>query len=411
MKKMNKKTVRIIAMVVAVAAISALLIRPRTIYSMAESAIELRNYEAAFSLLERTDDPRGEELSKTLLFAPLRSETVYGDGTVVLENYVYDENSVLLRTETNDPRLGDMLVEVYEYDEFGRMLSSKQTQDGSDLLNTEQCTYDDRGNLLTSVVSDQTGELYRTVSTYDFENRLLTKRTEYTTGEWSQMAYVYDEMGQVLSEKKTDSIPEEAYTYTYEYYDFELIKTRTVETIFETTKTTFDEMGVTIGKEITLADGTRRVGEYHYREDGLLEKVTYNDGEVTEFVYDEDGNQIERYDTAATGEKTVTLQEFNNKGKVAKRSVDENGLNRYSYTYEYGKRNLVTFREYQNETDGTWYRYKFTFDRFGNLVTEIYEGPDGSYTRTIEWEIRYAPYGIPVSIQNSAKKCRATKEY
>ena len=412
MKKLDKKTKRIIAMALVVAVISVLLIRPRTIYSMAVTAIEDARYEAAYSLLERTEDERAEDLREKLCFAPNRSETVYADGTVVVNKYIYDDNSVLLRTETSDPRLGDnLLVENYEYDEFGWMLSSKQTQDGSDLLNTTQCTYDANGNLLTSVVSDATGELYRNRYTYDFEGRRLTSRTDYATGEWTQMAYIYNELGQVINEKKTDSIPEECYEYSYEYYEGEegLLKTRTLILPTETIVTTFDEEGVTLSKVTTYTDGTVQVGTYIYDDEGLLDKVEFDDGALVDFDYDEKGNQIQRVETLPTGEKYVTQQEYT-KNKVTKRTVDDNGENRYTYIYTYGKRNLCTYREYQNETTGMWYRLTFTYDRFGNLLTEVYEAEEGSYTRTIEWEIRYSAHGTPVSIQNSAKACKPTKE-
>lgn len=409
MKKPTKKTVRVTATVLALAGLAALLVRPQTYYSMALSAIEQGKYEAAFSFAERSEDPRIEQVRKSLCFAPNLSKTVYDDGTVVEKVYVYDGKSTLLRTETNDTRLDAALIEEYQYDDLGRMLSSKETQNGATLVDAEQCTYDANGNLLTLVASDATGEVYRVTSTYDAENRLLTQSTEYATGEWAKEEYQYDELGQVLVKKCTGSAEDALNVITYEYYDFELVKTKTVETATETVTTTYDEEGNSLTKVIVAADGTRREGTYHYDEDGLLTKLLYEDGQEVAYVYDEDGNQIERHDKNLDGSWVKTLQEFDNK-KVSKKTVNEGDQNVYSYTYEYGRRNLCVYREYKNETTGEWYRYTFTFDRFGNLTKEVYEAEEGGYTRTLEWQIRYYANGTPRSVQNSTRECKATKE-
>lgn len=409
MKKPTKKTVRLVATIAVFLVISALLIRPRTYYSMAQSAIRQGKYEAAFSFTERSDDPRAEELRKNLCFAPTVSKTVYADGTVADKLYVYDDKSTLLRTEYTDPQ-GSVLVEQYTYDDRGLMLTAQLTQQGqTEVISREQCQYDERGNLVFLRVTDPNDEGRRVTNTYDDQNRLLTSHSQYDSGEWTKEEYQYDELGQVLVEKITGSAEDSLYICTYEYYDVELVKTKTIETATETTTTTYDEEGNALNKVIVTADGTRRQGEYLYNEDGLLDKLLYDDGQEVAYVYDEDGNQVERHDKNPDGTWVDTLQEFDGK-KVIKKSVNEADQNVYTYDYEYGRRNLCVYREYNNKTTGEWYRYTFTFDRFGNLTKEVYEAQEGSYTRTIEWQIRYYENGTPRSVQNSTRECKATKE-
>lgn len=409
MKKPTKKTVRRVATVGALVVLAVLLVRPRTYYSMALSAIEQGKYEAAFSFVERSEDPRAEELRKNLCFAPTISKTVYADGTTAVKQYVYDDKSTLLYTEFTDPQ-GGVLVEQYTYDDRGLMLTAELTRQGqTDVISRQQCEYDDRGNLVLFRLTDENEEGHRTAYTYDQEGRLLTAHSQYDSGTWTKEERQYDELGQILMEKNTGSAEDSLYICTYEYYGPELVKTKIIETATETVTITYDEEGKSLTKVIVTPDGIRRQGQYHYNENGLLDKLLYDDGQEVAYVYDEDGNQVERHDKNPDGTWVDTLQEFDGK-KVIKKSVNEADQNVYTYDYQYGRRNLCVYREYHNDTTGEWYRYTFTFDRFGNLTKEVYEAEVGSYTRTVEWQIRYYANGTPRSVQNSTKECKPTKE-
>ena len=247
---------------------------------------------------EYTYDNNGNQLSQTT------TRTLYDDagnaiGTEdLLTQFEYDSENRVTKT-TFPPALsgveGDGTFTEVTYNEFGKEATSTDQ-----LGRTTEMFYDDRGNLVRTLYPDATEESM----TYDLENRRLssTDRLGRTT------YFIYDELGRMTDTiHPDDTMPADPTILNSSFLilnSVELADNPRSSTIFDEigrVATSFDELG-----NPTLFSYDPQCGC-----SGRRNTVTNALGQVTNFAYDENGNQLSMTD--ANGHTTSFVYDDNNR--------------------------------------------------------------------------------------------------
>jgi len=314
------------------------------------------------------------------------------DGTITItdarlnsETHAYDSRNTL--TNETDPLSGSSST-VYDVnfrptslvDEGGDVTHLTWSADGTNLTrvvdaegNQTDLAYDSRNNL-TDVV-DPRGYL----TTYTYAGTLLTSTTDALT---NTTTYTYTPEGYLDS--VTDA---RGHTTSYTYDSFGQ-RTSMTDALSNTWTYTYDDLG----RLIDTTDSLGRVTHNEYDEAGRPIKVTRNYDPafpqnfiqeiniVTEYVYDEVGNQVEVIDTYGN----ITQYQYDNTNRLI-RSIDAQGNITESIYDEVG--NLVSSIDALGRNTAYIYdelnRLTRTIDTLGNNTITAYN-PDGTVAGTTD---------------------------
>lgn len=354
----------------------------------------------------------------------------YDERDRIVEKCIYDERWNLISTERRAYSIetsGSGIVETEEVT-IGERVTKKEisysvTNEG-DIRAIEDGSIDEekeeeykKNN--TTVVTDAEGN----ETEYRYRNGKVQSAIYYYEGDQRLIVYDYDAEGNVTKEQI--EILEEG---------SEVLKTETLqENIYEYgTK----EGGGKYIRKVTQIDGNgnRRVSSYDEKEnltsyedangnvttyeyDGVyLKKSVSPLGYVTEYIYD----GANRITEVKSGVRTVTLMEYDADGNVTKQRVLEKGKEVASGIMEYdcmgrktadkdGEGNLIASYTYDEGgrvtrvTDGTGNATVYTYDVFGNVLTE-----KDAYKNTKSYS--YNMYGEVESVTDEAGR-RAIVRY
>ena len=269
-------------------------------------------------------------------------------------------------------------------------------------------TYDEKGNLLTdNYVAADGNTTYSNTYTYDETGKMLTRDSIDSHSATDHTEYTYDPAGRLVTELFTNS---ENYSAKVDYI--------------------YREDGK-IAEKIAVYDKTQEITAYTYDENGRLlkEEHTVRTGEkvqqntVMEYTYDASGNKLTQTETRM-GElsrkeewtyneagKVLTYKEFDgqgnpgeemkyiydNQGRLEEETLYLGGTAEDSAVYVYDEAGRVIKR-----ASGVPYEkfitvnkiILYTYDEFGNLLTEVTTKKDG--TELSRREYTYISMEIPV---------------
>jgi YD repeat-containing protein len=169
-------------------------------------------------------------------------------------------------------------------------------------------------------------------------------------------------------------------------------------------------------REDSVFEGTETVTEYTYNEQNWLMKVKSNDSTTTytydeagkrltyvhehitagvyreEYEYDGQGNLVKTHVTMADGTKqTVFPQEEPDVEGVSGECVYDNAGRLLSETYENGE------------------KFEFTYDEYGNKITERYTWNDTVIEYRYEWELKYYPDGMSEPVKAERERAMSRR--
>ncbi len=261
----------------------------------------------------------------------------------------YDEKGNLL-TDTYASDDGKAAYSnTYTYDSAGRILTH-DTNDSHYATGHTEFSYDAAGKLVTETFSNSENYTAKTDFTYGPEGKIAEKVTVYDKQE-DRTVYTYDENGRLVKEERTVRAGEKvlqssSVEYTYDEAGNKLTQTEIREgNPVRVEEWTYNEAGkVLTYREL---DGKGNVGEgmkYVYDKNGRLEEETFYRGESAEeaavYVYDEAGRVI-KYASGIPYEKFITVNriilytydEFGNLLTEVTTKKDGTELGRREYTY------------------------------------------------------------------------------
>lgn len=332
----------------------------------------------------------------------------YNDGVIASAvQYVYDESGNKIREYTGLNTLltindiddvvsngdSEYSVEKYEYDYLGNI-----TKHTDALGNVETFEYDKNGNLVKCV--DRNGII--TTYTYDSMNRVLTKQAgniKYSyvydvmgneisvSGNNTDKTMSYDGLGNMLSET-ADSVTKQ-YTYDRQGNRISFTLDDASNGIFNT-QYTYDSMG----RLCQVIENGVVAATYQYDANGNRSKLTYANGNVTEYAYNKanfvtslinknadevlssyaytyhlNGNQ-----KTVTELSGVTTYTYDDLGQIIK-AVDKYGkVNEYSYD-DYGNRIMLTVTNGEDVEETS-----YVYDKNNRLSTETKGGISTTYS-------------------------------
>jgi len=350
-------------------------------------------------------DPRGITVERTEFDADGRAVRQYNGEDELLVEITYNHDG----SSTITDGLGNVSTDIYDYrktftdaadalggtiskeydvnfrpatitDETGAITELTWSDEGANLTqvvdadgNLTDLTYDELNNL-TDVV-DPRGYL----TTYDYSGTLLTSTTDALN---NTTTYTYTPEGYL--ESVTDARGHTT-SYTYDTYGQ---RTSMTDALGNTWTYTYDDLG----RLIDTTDPLGRVTHNEYDATNRLAKVTRNynpifpqnfDGMyniVTEYVYDEVGNQIEVIDTYGN----ITQFVYDNTNRLI-RTIDAQGnITENVYDVE---GNLVSTIDALGRNTAYIYdalnRLTRTIDTLGNNTITAYN-PDGTVASTTD---------------------------
>ena len=295
-------------------------------------------------------------------------KTTYGNGNYI-EN-VYDELDRIVEIKINGETKylytygGDgNLYSVedvdnatktwYNYDSLGRLISSYQTI-GEDVNSLYYYTYDDksRATRLYYTISGAVGGVFEQIYSYAYDDAddTLTSLTVQNGSSTNTISYSYD----YLKRLSTKSYGNFTQTYNYKM----LSDTRT--------STLIDEFKWTMGN-------TELRYNYTYDELGNIQKIFKDGVEAVNYAYDEQGQLLLEYNTAA---QMFYMYHYDTYGNI--RDVDIDDFSDGTIDIGYG--------DYYSYNDPTWLDrltafngVTITYDNAGNPLS-YYNG--SAYTLT-----------------------------
>jgi RHS repeat-associated protein len=325
-----------------------------------------------------------DELVVEIIYNPDGTSTVV-DALGNSATHIYDPRKTL--TDEVDP-FGETTSKVFDLnfrpeaitDEEGDTTQLTWSFDGANLTqvvdaedNQTDLTYDELNNL-TEVVNPR-GYL----TNYDYDGTLLTKTTD-AFGE--ETIYTYTPEG--FLESVTDPLGNTT-SYTYDQYGQ---RTSMTDALGNSWTYSHDDLGRLVETEDPLG----RVTHNEYDDAGRLVRVTRNydpalsqneDDEyniVTEYVYDEVGNQVEVIDTYGNS----TEYEYDDANRLI-RTTNTEGYQTTNIYDEAG--NLIATTDALGRTTTYDYdelnRLLETTDPLGNSTTMVYN-PDGTVASTTD---------------------------
>ena len=269
-------------------------------------------------------------------------------------------------------------------------------------------TYDAKGNLLTDSYAAADGNTtYTYTYTYDEAGKMLTRDSVASYGTTDRTEYTYDPAGRLVTEVFTNT---ENYSVKVDYV--------------------YREDGQ-LAEKLAIYDKTQEITVYTYDENGRLlkEEQTTRTGEkvqqsiVMEYTYDAAGNKLSQAEsrtgtlyrkeewTYNDAGKVLTYQEFDgqgnlgegmqyiydNQGRLEEETFSKGGTAEDSAVYVYDEAGRVIKR-----ASGVPYEkfitvnriLLYTYDEFGNLLTEVTTKKDG--TELSRREYTYISMEVPV---------------
>jgi YD repeat-containing protein len=261
----------------------------------------------------------------------------------------YDEKGNLLTDSYAAADGNTTYSNTYTYDETGKMLTRDSVDSHSTTDHTEY-TYDPAGRLVTEMFTNSENYSAKVDYIYREDGNIVEKIAVYDKTQ-EITAYTYDENGRLLKEEHTvragEKVQQSAVMeYTYDGAGNKLTQTETrMGELSRKEEWTYNEAGkVLTYKEF---DGQGNPGEgmkYIYDNQGRLEEETFYKGETAEdaavYVYDEAGRVIKRasgipYEKFITVNKIIlyTYDEFGNLLTEVTTKKDGTELSRREYTY------------------------------------------------------------------------------
>ena len=264
----------------------------------------------------------------------------------ITSTYTYDNLGQLLKEELTTGE-----VKEYNYDKVGNVTLFKLTKDGVQKFNTVY-SYD-KLDRVQSITNGTNVSSY----TYDRNGRLSESTTNGTT-----TTYGYNRAGWVTS-LATQSGNSQLQSHSYQYYPDGNIsqKQSTVGTLSEQVSYQYDDAG------------------------RLVREQTGND--ITEFTYDNysnratmtNGNTANTYTYDANNRLLKTVKTQNNKDEITNYIYDNNGNQIAWYKGSISPSGGTSSLALTDETDGTDYGY-YTYDAFNRLSTYTNGVTNASYT-------------------------------
>jgi RHS repeat-associated protein len=310
--------------------------------------------------------------------------------------------------------IGFGITYSYQYDSANRLIRMRNP----DYVEVSY-QYDPAGRLLTRILSNGTTTAY----TYDANSRLVSLTTEHANGSVIDTeTYTHDRLGNILTQES--SIGTTAYTYDPLY--------RLTLADYPGTLSDYTYTYDAVGNRLMQTVGTS-THAYIYNQGNRLEEI--RDGSfvgpvLTQFIYDDEGNMIERRDGAS-----VLLQSYTPDAKGRITRITTNGVP-FDYTYdpfdyriakagsggaaEYllagehietitgGHQPAQFFRGvvvdeivngYQFNPEGVWTNYTYAHDALQSVV-----GLTGHEGRTIQ-TTQYSPFGNEIAEASAGASC------
>lgn len=174
--------------------------------------------------------------------------------------------------------------------------------------------------------------------------------------------------------------------YFYDENDRLLKSGYSYEGYSQVTEYDYDERGNNISAIITDSDGYEAVMEYSYDgNDKMVVKTVKNPGGtefVIEYEYDEEGRLVKERQTSTDNNKLITKYSYDEKGNnVKKETTDLAGYNSSEeMTYD-EKGNVISKKETTSYLDGLKTKEElttYTYDEENNLIKEDYTDFDGN---------------------------------
>lgn len=352
-------------------------------------------YDQRFNSLSKITDPKGNAINFTYDDRGNIVTATYPDADN--ESMEYDATGNLIGMTT---RKGDHVI--YSYNTRGQV-TKKDYPDGSSVT----YGYDGAGNMISAV--DATGTISMA---YNLNNQLT--RIEYPNGHWFNytyddagiligrtahdgfnLTYQYDSLKHLTSVSDSNGTDFVRYRYNqegrlakkelrngaYTTYDYDKagqvihLKNYNMD---GSTLSQFDYTYDPAGNPVSMntLEGTY---QYEYDQTGQMTRVTYPDGQFTNYSYDAVGNRISSIEnTNTTAYTTNAMNQYMQVGSTTY-SYDANGniisANEAgkTTTYEYDTENRLTR---VTSPEGTW---ENTYDTLGNRIGVTHNGQQIQY--------------------------------
>ena len=310
---------------------------------------------------------------------------------------------------------------TYKYDLLGRKLSVRHPDAGE-----VTCTYDAAGNLLTKL----TAELKKSISdkapityTYDYER---LSEVLYPENLFNRVTYTYGEAGDDHGRAGRLALVEDASGGEAYYYGKmgEVVKTvRTVMASVADIRTyvygaEYDSWNRV--RKMTYPDG--EVVTYHYDEAGQVYSLTSNkNGSESVIVdrigYDKDGHTV--YTKLGNGTETeYTYDDARQRLQEMKLAFDGSDIMHNKYSYDavdniLGIANTVNPQELSNNSAklGGESSHTYQYDALNRLIGASGKAKDASYTLDMAYNVMSMPVSKAQSVENSKKANSYNLEY
>jgi RHS repeat-associated protein len=336
-------------------------------------------------------------------------ETVqHADGEDVRVSYDYDPVGQV--TTVHHP---NGTQTTYKYDLLGRKLSVKHPDAGEVV-----CTYDPAGNLLTKL----TAELKKSISdkapityTYDFER---LSEVLYPENLFNRVTYTYGEPGDEYGRAGRLALVEDASGGEAYYYGRMGAVTKTVRTVMASVAdirtyvygATYDSWNRV--RTMTYPDG--EVVTYHYDEAGQVSAITSNklgsESVIIERIgYDKDGHTV--YTKLGNGTETeYTYDDARQRLQEMSLTADGNDIMRNSYQYD-AVDNILGISNTANpqslfgnkEKLGGASSHTYQYDKLNRLISACGNAKDANYTLNMAYNVMSMPLSKNQQVTNSNK--------
>ena len=427
-----------------------------TYYPVAESFADIDKYNRSLGLLQaRTEyDSRDRALSVTLADGA-KTTSQYSitehDGEQMLLTRVTDALGRTSESYTDEKGRNRQTVQHgesedvvvrYDYDAVGQVVAvhhpnGTQTTYKYDLLGRKlsvnhpdagevTCTYDAAGNLLTKL----TAELKKSISdkapityTYDYER---LSEVLYPENLFNRVTYTYGEAGDDHGRAGRLALVEDASGGEAYYYGKmgEVVKTvRTVMASVADIRTyvygaEYDSWNRV--RKMTYPDG--EVVTYHYDEAGQISSLTSNkNGSESVIVdrigYDKDGHTV--YTKLGNGTETeYTYDDARQRLQEMKLAFDGSDIMHNKYSYDavdniLGIANTVNPQELSNNSAklGGESSHTYQYDALNRLISASGKAKDASYTLDMAYNVMSMPVSKAQTVENSKKANSYNLEY
>ena len=336
-------------------------------------------------------------------------ETVqHADGEDVRVSYDYDPVGQV--TTVHHP---NGTQTTYTYDMLGRKLSVKHPDAGEVV-----CTYDPAGNMLTKL----TAELKRSISenapityTYDYER---LSEVLYPENLFNRVTYTYGTTGDGYGRAGRLSLVEDASGGEAYYYGRMGEVTKTVRTVMASVAdirtyvygATYDSWNRV--RTMTYPDG--EVVTYHYDEAGQVESLTSNkqgnESTIVEQIgYDKDGHTV--YTKLGNGTETeYAYDDVRQRLQEMNLTVSGSDIMRNKYHYD-AVDNILGINNDVTPTSSTKLggasSHTYQYDKLNRLISASGNAKDASYTLNMAYNVM----SMPLSKEQTTEGSKTAQSY